>query len=107
MPAHADVPDCSVQSAPSGRTTALSVAAHVARPNQGQRVGNDPGAHRQYVGVRREGVNEAAARLQKLGALLYRRGRITVLDRPMLERLCCECYAVVGNETARVLQLPM
>jgi CRP-like cAMP-binding protein len=59
------------------------------------------------LGVRREGVNEAAARLQKLGAILYRRGRITVLDRPMLERLCCECYAVVGNETARVLELPM
>jgi CRP-like cAMP-binding protein len=59
------------------------------------------------LGVRREGVNEAAARLQKLGAILYRRGRITVLDRRMLERLCCECYAVVNNETARVLELPV
>jgi CRP-like cAMP-binding protein len=59
------------------------------------------------LGVRREGVNEAAARLQKLGAILYRRGRITVLDRPMLERLCCECYAVVVNESARLLQLPV
>ena len=59
------------------------------------------------LGVRREGVNEAAARLQKLGAILYRRGRITVLDRALLERLSCECYAVVGQETARVLEQPV
>ena len=47
------------------------------------------------LGVRREGVTDAAGKLQKLGVIQYRRGQITVLDRPHLERLCCECYAVV------------
>src|SRR6201994_1792876 len=51
------------------------------------------------LGVRREGVTDAAGKLQKLGAIRYRRGRITVLDRAQLERLCCECYAVVKKET--------
>jgi hypothetical protein len=41
--------------------------------------------------------------LQKLGVIQYARGRITVLDRPKLERLCCECYAVVKKETDRLL----
>jgi hypothetical protein len=43
--------------------------------------------------VRREGVTEAAGKLQKLGVIRYVRGQITVLDRPKLEKLCCECYA--------------
>ena len=47
------------------------------------------------LGVRREGVTEAAGKLQKLGVITYQRGRITVLDRPRLEQLSCECYAVV------------
>jgi CRP-like cAMP-binding protein len=55
------------------------------------------------LGVRREGVTEAAHRLQKLGVIRYSRGRITVLDRPKLEQLCCECYAVVKKETDRLL----
>lgn len=55
------------------------------------------------LGVRREGVTDAAGKLQKLGVIKYRRGRITVLDRPRLERLCCECYAVVKKETDRLL----
>jgi CRP-like cAMP-binding protein len=55
------------------------------------------------LGVRREGVTEAAGKLQKLGAIRYARGRITVLDRPQLEQLCCECYAVVKKETDRLL----
>jgi CRP-like cAMP-binding protein len=55
------------------------------------------------LGVRREGVTEAAGKLQKLGVIRYTRGRITVLDRPKLERLCCECYAVVKRETDRLL----
>ena len=55
------------------------------------------------LGVRREGVTEAAGRLQKLGIIRYARGRITVLDRTALERVCCECYAVVRRETARLL----
>ena len=55
------------------------------------------------LGVRREGVTEAASRLQKLGVVLYSRGKITVLDRPKLEQLCCECYAVVKKETDRLL----
>jgi CRP-like cAMP-binding protein len=55
------------------------------------------------LGVRREGVTDAAGKLQKLGAIQYRRGKITVLDRPQLEALCCECYAVVKKETDRLL----
>jgi len=55
------------------------------------------------LGVRREGVSEAAAKLEKLGIIRYARGHITVLDRPKLEALCCECYAVVKKETDRLL----
>ena len=55
------------------------------------------------LGVRREGVTEAAGKLQKLGVIEYSRGRISVLDRPRLETLCCECYAVVKKETDRLL----
>jgi len=55
------------------------------------------------LGVRRESVTEAAGKLQKLGVIEYSRGHITVLDRPRLEALCCECYAVVKKETDRLL----
>jgi CRP-like cAMP-binding protein len=55
------------------------------------------------LGVRREGVTEAASKLQKLGIIEYVRGKITVLDRPKLEKLSCECYAVVKKETDRLL----
>lgn len=55
------------------------------------------------IGVRREGVTEAAGRLQKAGVIRYARGRITVLDRPRLEKLSCECYGVVKRETDRLL----
>ena len=55
------------------------------------------------LGVRREGVTEAAGKLQRLGVIEYQRGHITVLDRPQLERLSCECYAVVKQETDRLL----
>ncbi len=57
------------------------------------------------LGVRREGVTGAAGKLQKLGVIRYMRGKITVLDRPKLERLSCECYAVVKQETDRLLPL--
>ena len=55
------------------------------------------------LGVRREGVTEAALRLQKLGLIRYARGRITVLDRPALAARTCECYAVVKKEYDRLL----
>jgi CRP-like cAMP-binding protein len=55
------------------------------------------------LGMRREGVTEAAGKLQAQGVIKYRRGEITVLDRPRLERLCCECYAVVKKETDRLI----
>ncbi len=56
------------------------------------------------IGVRREGVTEAAGRLQKLGVIRYSRGKITVLDRARLEQLSCECYAVVKAQTDRLLE---
>jgi CRP-like cAMP-binding protein len=55
------------------------------------------------LGVRREGVTQAAGKLQSQGLITYRRGHITVLDRPGLERACCECYAVVKREFDRLL----
>jgi CRP-like cAMP-binding protein len=55
------------------------------------------------LGVRREGVTEAAGKLQAQGLIRYSRGRITVLDRPGLERQVCECYAVVKKEYDRLL----
>jgi CRP-like cAMP-binding protein len=57
------------------------------------------------LGVRREGVTAAAAKLQKLGIIRYSRGQVTVLDRPRLERHCCECYAVVKKETDRLARV--
>jgi CRP-like cAMP-binding protein len=55
------------------------------------------------LGVRRESVTDAAGKLQKRGIIEYQRGHITVLDRPQLEKICCECYAVVKTETDRLL----
>ena len=55
------------------------------------------------LGVRREGVTEAAGKLQAEGLIEYRRGRIRVLDRPQLEARVCECYAVVKHEYERLL----
>jgi CRP-like cAMP-binding protein len=55
------------------------------------------------LGVRREGVTEAAQKLQNLGTIRYKRGRIKVLDRPALEKCTCECYAVVKREYDRLL----
>jgi CRP-like cAMP-binding protein len=55
------------------------------------------------LGVRREGVTEAAGRLQKSGLIRYSRGNIKVLDRKGLEQRVCECYAVVKKEIDRLL----
>ena len=55
------------------------------------------------LGVRREGVTEAALKLQKQGLIRYARGRISVLDRPGIEKSSCECYAVVKKEYDRLL----
>src|SRR5688500_13117587 len=55
------------------------------------------------LGVRREGVTEAAGKLQAEGLIEYSRGRITVLDRTQLEERVCECYAVVKKEYDRLL----
>jgi CRP-like cAMP-binding protein len=55
------------------------------------------------LGVRREGITEAAGKLQRAGLISYRRGHIAVLDRKGLELHACECYAVVKKELARLL----
>jgi CRP-like cAMP-binding protein len=55
------------------------------------------------LGVRREGVTEAAGKLQQAGVIRYRRGHITVLERSGLESQVCECYEVVKKEFARLL----
>ena len=55
------------------------------------------------LGVRREGVTEAALKLQNDGLIHYERGRISVLDRPGLEKRSCECYGVVKREYDRLL----
>ncbi len=55
------------------------------------------------LGVRREGVTEAAGRLQRAGLIIYNRGHITVVDRPGLEAQACECYQVVKTEFDRLL----
>ncbi|MFZ3322998.1 MAG: Crp/Fnr family transcriptional regulator [Usitatibacter sp.] len=55
------------------------------------------------LGVRREGITEAAGNLQRAGLIRYRRGHIAVLDRGGLERRVCECYAVVKTELTRLL----
>jgi CRP-like cAMP-binding protein len=56
------------------------------------------------LGVRREGVTEAAVALQKAGLIAYSRGRIAVLDRQALETRSCECYGVVAAEYSRLLE---
>lgn len=55
------------------------------------------------LGVRRDGVTEAASRLRSAGVISYKRGHIIVLDRLGLEQAACECYDVVRKEIARVL----
>lgn len=57
------------------------------------------------LGVRREGVTEAAGRLQAQGIIRYARGRITILDRVALEAHACECYGVIRGEYKRLLSL--
>ena len=58
------------------------------------------------LGVRREGVTEAAGKLKDLGAISYRRGHITVLNRALLDRHVCECYVVVKKEFDRLMNCP-
>ena len=58
------------------------------------------------LGVRREGVTEAAGKLQAAGLIKYSRGKITVLDRPGLEHRVCECYGVVKKEAERLMPPP-
>ena len=59
------------------------------------------------LGVRRESVTEAAGTMQRAGVIRYRRGHIAVLERSLLERAACECYAVVTAESRRLLPLSL
>ena len=59
------------------------------------------------LGVRREGVTESASKLERAGLITYRRGHITVLDRPGLEKRSCECYGVVKQEYDRLLPVKL
>jgi len=59
------------------------------------------------LGVRRQGVTESARKLEHDHLITYKRGLITVLDRPGLEKRACECYSVVKTETARLLPPPL
>jgi CRP-like cAMP-binding protein len=59
------------------------------------------------LGVRREGVTEAARRLQDTGLIQYQRGNIKMMDRAGVEARCCECYAVVRVETDRLMNAPV
>lgn len=59
------------------------------------------------LGVRREGVTEAAGKLQKMGVIEYHRGHIHVIDRKKLESLSCECYQVVKDEIERLMPAPV
>lgn len=56
------------------------------------------------LGVRRESITEAAGELRDQGLIAYSRGHVKVLDRPRLEAMCCECYGVVREEFARLLE---
>lgn len=55
------------------------------------------------LGVRREGVTDAAGKLQRMGIINYTRGRIEVINRKLLEQTCCECYSVVKKESKRLM----
>jgi CRP-like cAMP-binding protein len=55
------------------------------------------------LGVRREGVTDAAGKLQRMGIINYSRGHIEVTNRRLLEKTCCECYEVVKRESARLM----
>lgn len=57
----------------------------------------------QMLGVRRASVSEVAGRLQKAGLIQYSRGIITILNRPGLEGVACECYAIIKQEYERLL----
>ncbi len=59
------------------------------------------------LGLRREGVTNAAMKLQRMGVIQYNRGHNRVVDRPRLEELTCECFAVVKRETDRLLPMPV
>ena len=73
-------------------------------PNDELQMTHEQIAH--MLGVRREGVTQSAQKLQKAGLIRYARGHIKVLDRPGLECLSCECYAVVTTEHERLLSRP-
>jgi CRP-like cAMP-binding protein len=57
----------------------------------------------EMLGVHRPAVTLAAGALQRAGVIRYTRGKVTVLDRPALERASCECYAIIMRRTERLL----
>ena len=87
---HVEVPGVT-----AGRSPTHGIPSHGIAMTQ-ERIAN-------LLGVRREGVTEAAGKLQAEGLISYSRGHITVLDRARLEEEACECYAVVKKEFDRLL----
>ena len=100
---HPDGADGGVQPPSFRRPAAVPLAAAVAGPALVNELVMTHELIANMLGVRREGVTDAAGKLQKHGVIRYSRGHITVLDRPKLEKLCCECYGVVKKETDRLL----
>jgi hypothetical protein len=76
-------------------TLGVKPMSAIHQPQQSQLFRASPPEDARARGVRREGVTAAARNLQLRRLIQHRRGGITVIDRPLLEEACCECYAVV------------
>ena len=100
--ADTDVADRGVQPPSHIGPATVSLAAAVARSTVGKPAEHDTGAHRKHAGRAPRGRHRRGRQAAETRVIRYSRGKITVLDRPKLERLSCECYAVVKRESDRL-----